>query len=223
MVSRLPRWVFVGAFWLAVGAGIVNVVGLMGFEHQAVTHLTGNTSLLGEAIALGDTAKALHFAFLILSFMLGAVVSGMIIQDSSFRLGRRYSLTLVVVAVLLFAAVPLMSSHASLGWYAAACACGMQNAMVTTYSGATVRTVHLTGMFTDLGIFIGHRLRGLPVERRRIEISVIVIGGFLVGGVVGAALYARLSYAALYAPAVLSLCAALGYGLLWMRERRLSA
>ena len=42
--------------------------------------------------------------------------------------------------------------------------------MVSTYSGAVVRTTHLSGMFTDLGIFLGHFLRGLPVDMRRLRL-----------------------------------------------------
>ena len=41
MISKLSRWVWAGAWALAFVAGIVNVVGLLGYEHQAVTHLTG--------------------------------------------------------------------------------------------------------------------------------------------------------------------------------------
>ena len=108
MINRVPPWLLGGAFWLALCAGIVNVVGLMGFQHQAVTHLTGNTSLLGEALAAADFRAALHFWLLIVSFVVGAMISGMIIQDSSFKLGRRYSVALVLVAALLFAAIPLI-------------------------------------------------------------------------------------------------------------------
>lgn len=223
MVNRLPPWVLMGAFWLAMCAGIVNVVGLMGFEHQAVTHLTGNTSLLSEALVAGDGAKAWHFALLILSFVFGAMLSGMIIQDSSFRLGRRYSVALVFVSLLLFAAVPLMSVHSAFGWYAAACACGLQNAMVSTFSGATVRTAHLTGMFTDLGVFIGHYVRRIPVDPRRIRISVAVIGGFLLGGLIGALAFNHFSYEALFVPALFSLCAAFAYGVIWWRSSSPSA
>ena len=211
MINRVPPWLLGGAFWLALCAGIVNVVGLMGFQHQAVTHLTGNTSLLGEALAAADFRTALHFWLLIVSFVVGAMISGMIIQDSSFKLGRRYSVALVLVAALLFAAIPLMTKHIPLGWYAAACACGLQNAMVSTYSGATVRTAHLTGMFTDLGIFLGHYLRRVPVDPRRVRLSLFVIGGFLCGGVLGAYLFTRFAYEALVVPAVFSLCAALAY------------
>ncbi|HEV7401444.1 MAG TPA: hypothetical protein VGO11_00895 [Chthoniobacteraceae bacterium] len=41
MISKLPRWVWAGAWALAFIGGIVNAIGLLGFEHQAVTPLTG--------------------------------------------------------------------------------------------------------------------------------------------------------------------------------------
>ena len=44
MAERLAPWVWVGAGALAGVAGIVNVVGFLGFQHQAITHLTGNTN-----------------------------------------------------------------------------------------------------------------------------------------------------------------------------------
>jgi len=49
MISRLPRWVWVGAWALAFIAGIVNVVGLLGFDHQTITHLTGTDFLPGSS------------------------------------------------------------------------------------------------------------------------------------------------------------------------------
>ena len=50
LLTRLPRWVEVGAFLLAFLAGSVNAVGLLGFSHQSVSHLTGTTSLLGLSL-----------------------------------------------------------------------------------------------------------------------------------------------------------------------------
>jgi uncharacterized membrane protein YoaK (UPF0700 family) len=71
MISKLPRWVWAGAWALAFVAGIVNVVGLLGFDDQAVTHLTGTTSMLAAALASLDSADALHFAAIIGSFYRG--------------------------------------------------------------------------------------------------------------------------------------------------------
>jgi uncharacterized membrane protein YoaK (UPF0700 family) len=90
-------------------------------------------------------------------------------------------------------------------------ACGLQNAMATTYSGALVRTSHVSGMFTDLGIMVGHALRGLPPGRRRLALCALVICFFFFGGVVGTLLFAKIRYATLYLPAALTGGAGLGY------------
>ncbi len=207
----LPRWVWVGAITLASIAGMVNVIGYLGFEHQAVSHLTGVTSLIGAALAEGNGRALRHLGGVAVAYVLGAAISGLIIQDSTLRLGRRYGVVLALESLLLAMAVPLFLRHQHNGAFAAAMACGLQNAMVTTYSGAIVRTTHLTGMFTDLGIGIGHFLRGMPLPVRRLMLSGLIIAGFLAGGVIGAILFARMSYYALLIPAALTGLAGVGY------------
>jgi uncharacterized membrane protein YoaK (UPF0700 family) len=204
VAERLAPWVWVGAAALACVAGVVNVVGFLGFQHQAITHLTGNTSLLGSALVAGDTRGAAHLLGTIAAFVAGAALSGLIIQDSTLRLGRRYGVVLSLEAALLCIAVPLFQRHLVGGVLCAAVACGLQNAMATTYSGAVVRTSHLSGMFTDLGIMIGHAARGMPLARRRLWLCVLVIVFFFGGGVLGAWLFANFGYAALYLPAALT-------------------
>src|ERR1700677_2398307 len=174
MISKLPRWVWFCAWVLAFIAGMINVVGLLGFDHQAVTHLTGNTSMLAAALAKLDLAGILHFAAVIGSFVAGTILSGFIIQDSTLQLGRRYGVALILESLLLCLAALLLNRHHASGLYAA-CACGLQNAMATTYSGTVVRTTHISGMFTDLGIFLGHALRGLPVDTKRLRMCLLVI------------------------------------------------
>ncbi len=204
MGLSLPRWVWIGAVTLACVAGMVNVVGYLGFEHQAVSHLTGTTSLLGAAIAHGDLRAVMHLWGVLIAFCLGAMLSGLIIQDQTLKPGRRYGVVLVLEAALLVAAIPMFEQKQIWGALLAAVACGLQNAMVTTYSGAAVRTTHLSGMFTDLGIGLGHLLRGMPLQVRRLALSGLIISGFLAGGVLGAMLYRRLGYDALLVPALLT-------------------
>ncbi len=220
MISKLPRWVWAGAWALAFVAGIVNVVGLLGFEHQAVTHITGTTSMLAAALAAHDGAAALHFSAIIGSFVAGTVLSGFLIQDSTLQLGRRYGIALLLESSLLCIAVPLLNRNSIFGIYSASCACGLQNAMVSTYSGAVVRTTHLSGMFTDLGIFLGHSMRGVPVDMRRLRLCFLIITGFLCGGVGGAAAFYRLSYSALFIPATLTAITSFAYGIFHLRNRR---
>ena len=211
MTVHLPRWVWVGAISLACVGGMVNVVGYLGFEHQAVSHLTGTTSLLGAALAHGDWRAVAQLWGVLVAFCLGAMLGGLIVQDSTLRLGRRYGVALALEAVLLVAAVPLFERVLIWGALLAAMACGLQNALATTFSGAIVRTTHLSGMFTDLGIGLGHLLRGMPVPVRRLLLSGMIISGFLAGGVIGAWLFSLFRYKALFAPALLTGGTGLGY------------
>lgn len=214
MIQQLPRWVFVGTWVLAITAGMVNVIGLLGFQHQTITHLTGTTTMLAAAAAQAQWQAVGHFAALIGAFFLGCVFSGVLLRDSALKLGRRYGLALLIVALLLFLSIPLLEQHGSFGLYTAACACGIQNAMVSTYSGAVVRITHLSGMFTDLGLYLGHALRGLPVNQRRLTLCLLVISGFSLGGLTGAWAYLRIAHYALALPGGLTLAAALGY-IIW--------
>jgi uncharacterized membrane protein YoaK (UPF0700 family) len=198
---------------------MVNVVGLLGFEHQAITHLTGTTSLLGAALGTLNGGAALHFVAVIASFVTGTAISGFLIQDSALKLGRRYGLALGLESALLAFAVPLLNRQNHLGDYFASCACGLQNAMASTSRGSVVRTTHVSGMFTDLGIFIGHTLRGLAVDKRRLRLCLIIISGFLGGGIAGAAIYQTLGYATLYLPAACTGVAAIGYTVYQLRHR----
>jgi uncharacterized membrane protein YoaK (UPF0700 family) len=211
MAERLAAWVWVGAAALASVAGIVNVVGFLGFQHQAITHLTGNTSLLAVAAADGDARAVASLLGTMGAFVAGAALSALIVQDSTLRLGRRYGVVLSLEAALLLAAVPLFQRGHAGGVLCAAMACGLQNAMATTYSGAVVRTTHLSGMFTDLGIMLGHAARGLPIAHRRLWLCVLVIAFFFAGGWIGALLFQAWGYAALYLPAALTGGAGVAY------------
>lgn len=218
MISKLPRWVWAGAWALAFVGGMINVVGLLGFEHQAVTHLTGTTSMLAAALASLDVKTALHLAAIIGSFVAGNVISGFLVQDSTLQLGRRYGIALLLESALLCAAVPLLDRSSMFAIYSASCACGLQNAMVSTYSGAVIRTTHISGMFTDLGIFLGHTLRGLPVDSRRLRLCFLVITGFLCGGIAGAVAFHQLHNAALFIPAALTAITAFTYRATLLRK-----
>jgi uncharacterized membrane protein YoaK (UPF0700 family) len=201
VITKLPAWVFPAAWLLAFGAGVINVVGLLGIEHQFVTHLTGTTSQLGVALANADAPAVLRFSGLIGAFVAGCALSGFIVQDSTLRLGRHYGVALLVQALCLIVAAIWLQQGDGAAIYLLAGSCGLQNAMVTTFSGAVIRTTHVSGMFTDLGIFIGHKLRGIAPNTRRLRLSLCVICGFLIGGIAGALSYPHWASYALLIPA----------------------
>jgi uncharacterized membrane protein YoaK (UPF0700 family) len=217
MISRLPPWVEAFSFTLAAMAGSINAVALLGFGQQGVSHLTGSSSLLGIALALGDGGHAWSLLLLLLAFVFGAALSGALIDGTALRLGRRYSLVLLLEAMLLLSAMLELWQGRPLGQLLASAACGLQNAMVSTYSGASLRTTHVSGMFTDLGAMLGGRLRGQPFDRRRAQLYLLLITGFIGGGCVGALAYRRLGFGALALPAGAALALA---GIYWVYRWR---
>src|SRR5690606_9216437 len=88
------RRVEIGGFCLALTAGCVNAIALLGFNRQGVSHLSGSSSLPGVALAQGQPAAALRMRLLLLSFVLGATI-GCVIGNQSLRLGRRYDMALL--------------------------------------------------------------------------------------------------------------------------------
>ena len=222
MPSRLQSWVWVGGFVLAFVAGMTNVVGLFAFEHQAVSHLTGTASHLAAALAQGDGVTMARLAAVVAAFIAGAVISGMIIQASTLQLGRRYGAALLIESMLLCAAAAMLQRHHVAGVYLASGACGLQNAMASTYSGAIARTRRRTGIFADLGVLRGHRLRGMAVDWRRPALFLLIITGFVAGGAAGAYAYPSLEHMTLLIPAGLTGMAGLGYYSyrLWKRRRQ---
>jgi uncharacterized membrane protein YoaK (UPF0700 family) len=213
LLRQLPRWAWIGGGALAFIAGMVNAAGYLGFRHESLTNLTGTTSLFGVSLGIGDHREALHWGLSIAAFLAGAVLSGMIVEQRTLRLGRRYGVALTLESLLLFGAVPLLDANESLGLYLASMAIGLQNGMVSTYSGMVFRTSHVTGIFTDLGIYIGQALRGLQVDNLRVRVCVLVASTFLAGGVVGAWLFKLMHERTLLVPAVLTGLCGLSYGL----------
>jgi uncharacterized membrane protein YoaK (UPF0700 family) len=212
VLRQLPRWAWVGGGVLAFIAGMVNACGYLGFRHQSISNMTGNTSLLGITLGTGDGGEAWHWALTIASFVFGAALSGFIVQQSALKLGRRYGVALTLESLLLFAAVPLLDANSSIGLYLASIAVGLQNGMVSTYSGMVFRTTHVTGIFTDMGIYLGQMLRRLPVDTLRLRLCALVAGTFMLGSATGAQLFRLLGEHTLLIPAVLTGVCGVSYG-----------
>ncbi|CAK4075172.1 YoaK family protein [Vibrio sp. 16] len=218
MISKLPKWVEYGAFLLALLAGAVNAIGLLGFQHQAVSHISGTVTLLGTSIEAFDS-QTFHLFMVLFSFLLGATLSGLFIESTALKLGRRYGVALCIESALLLIAYWMLKEGHISGQYFASAACGLQNAMITTFSGAVVRTTHMTGIITDLGIMIGARLRGEYFDYRKAKLFLFIFSGFLSGGIVGAKLFSVYAISALLAPIAFALLLAFSYwGYLWLKR-----
>jgi uncharacterized membrane protein YoaK (UPF0700 family) len=223
---------------LALVAGYVNSGGFV-IIGSFTSHVTGSVGRLSNDLATGQSAAAVFAFLLIASFFVGAVVATLLVEGIAGPLSRGYGFALLVEGGLLagFVAISGLSSASQsriLDLQAAVlcAAMGVQNSLVTRLSGSVIRTTHLTGVVTDLGIetarwYRWHRakLKGLPVllpgrvapERPAITRSVlllVIFGAFVVGAVLGASLTINISRWALGLPAIVIL----GLGIFALRN-----
>lgn len=194
-------------------AGGINAVGFMGVHHQALSHMSGTATILSTDLSAGQFGPALHAGAVLVFFFLGCMLSGVIVRRSALQLGPRYGVALGLESLLLFGATACLHSGSNYGDYLAAMACGLQNALATTYSGAVIRTTHVTGIVTDLGLACGHLLRGEKVAARQITIHLVLLGGFLCGGIMGGIGYQHMGINALLFPAAVTGLTGISYAL----------
>jgi len=186
---------------LAFVAGATNAGGLLAVG-QYTSHMTGIVSGMADHLVLGD-AKLVLIAFASLaSFLVGAMTTAVLVNwGMRQRLHSVYSLPLLLEAgaLLLFGLLgaSLNMATALLVPVTVLLLCflmGVQNAVISKISRAEIRTTHVTGLITDLGIELGklvyvNRRPGVPpvrASRERMRMQGLLIGLFFVGGIAGA-------------------------------------
>lgn len=194
---------------LAFVAGAINAGGLLAVG-QYTSHMTGIVSSVADNLVLGQAWLALAGLIAVLAFLSGAVCTTWLV-NWGMRLALRsaYGLPLMLEAVLLLvfglfgAALDLL--QALLVPLTAVLLCfimGLQNAVITKISQARIRTTHVTGLLTDLGIelgrllFVNRRLGVQPVraDRDRLRVHAQLIACFFLGGLAGALGFKHLGY-----------------------------
>lgn len=203
MINKLPKWILYGGCLLAFNAGCINSTALIGFTHLSVSHVTGNVTLFASAFAKQDHMTLLMICAVLLAFLFGSVMSGFIVGRNSLQEGRRYGVALLIEAILLMVSLALFLLHHVAGQIFAAMACGLQNSMVATYSGAVIRTTHLTGLTSDMGSAIGNWLAGRQINKKMLLLQAMIWYSFCGGGVVGVYLYLHYEFLALALPVII--------------------
>jgi len=203
---------------LSCVAGMVNSIGVFSV-HTLTTNVTGHFAYFSEQFFLENYTSAFTFLLYIFAFLSGAFLTGLVME-----LGlRRYSHTSyripvsIEIAVLLIVA---LSSFSHLRFYPAypklisvllLFAMGLQNALVTRVSGSVVRTTHLTGLFTDLGIELSQLFTQSRPQKAilsgSIFLKLMIIAGFFIGGIMGGWLYQYFMLQTLFLPVIILLFA----------------
>jgi len=141
---------------LSFVAGIVNVGGFLAVQ-RLTTNVTGHFAFLVEEIFELNFWQGFVYFLYIFSFFLGSFVSNLIVEIIS-KISDRliYVIPIIIESIILLLLAVfgqfLISKNPNLLACSLLFAMGLQNSLVTTISNATVRTTHLTGLFTDLGI-----------------------------------------------------------------------
>jgi uncharacterized membrane protein YoaK (UPF0700 family) len=217
---------YVDWFLLAFLSGSVNTGGWLAC-HRFVTHVTGFATLAGVGLAAGNRNEAIGMLTVPVYFLSGVMVSAYLIEKRIHE-GKKPMYALVMGAVCLLLA--LAATGGELGWFgkfggtaelnkdyfllALLCAAsGLQNAALTSASGATVRTTHLTGITTDLGIGLiraasfrsSDPKHAIEVKSNWLRAGTIT--AFMIGSACGATLFISLGYLGFVLPAAIALYA----------------
>jgi uncharacterized membrane protein YoaK (UPF0700 family) len=153
-------------------------------------------------------------------FLVGAIVSGMIIGGRHLKPGRRYGVVLMIEGAVLLTATALLLLNHPVGVTLTALACGLQNAMASSYYGLVIRTTHVTGIVTDLGVMLGQWIRFKDIKPWKAFLLLGLLGGFLIGGLSGNLLYGSAGMISLLLPSLLCLSAGGAY-FSWRQRTRI--
>lgn len=208
---HVPSWLL-----LAGAAGFINGFGFLTCQ-QFVSHVTGTVTRMG--LEWRDLVLMAEYSTIFLSFLGGAVAAVVLIRFRARAGGRdRWSTPLVLVAVIL-AGVSIAGHYGGFGPFGVTLvmdrppvlllsllgfAAGLQNASVASTTGMAVRTTHLTGPTTDIGMLVGAACFSGGDERRAALAGAALRGGMAISFATGAGLSLPMTiwfdYLALLAP-----------------------
>lgn len=203
---------------LSCVAGMVNSIGVFSV-HTLTTNVTGHFAYFSEQFFLEDYAYAFTYLLYIFAFLSGAFVSGLVMELAAKRQSHSSYMIPIVIEVAILSMVglsffngtqltPVYSKFVSVSLLFAM---GLQNALVTRVSMSVVRTTHLTGLFTDLGIelsqLLSNRTLPKPMLLKSIFLKLMIIGGFFTGGITGGWLYQYFKLQTLFLPVIILLFA----------------
>jgi uncharacterized membrane protein YoaK (UPF0700 family) len=225
-------------------AGAVNASGFF-IVGAYTSHVTGSVARVGDELAQGHAPGAIKAGLLVVAFYLGATLATALVERARHRSRPRYvdallaeaSMLLVVTMLGLAKPQGIPFLH-TLTTSLLCLAMGAQNALVTKLSGAVVRTTHLTGIVTDLGIETIRAWQWLRTtsggggwqvvkllarawevtELKRLRLHLAILGSFFSGAVAGPLLYLRFGLASMLFPVMVLLVLVLFDSLVGLRS-----
>lgn len=202
---------------LAMQGGFVNVGGWLSL-HKFVSHVTGFAAHFSTELVAANYIEAFLFVLVPVFFLIGAFFSAIFTEVRRKRGQSPIYIQILTLLSGLYGGSALLGYLGGFGAFGGpfnnldfillsilSFSCGAQNALFTHYSGSIIRTTHLTGITTDLGIGLAKVLitqdhKEHTINKLRIELIV----SFLLGSLLSALLFPRLQYIAFLIPALVS-------------------
>lgn len=201
---------------LAFIGGAINA-GAFVMVNQYTSHMTGVVSSIADGLMLGDMRFALSALGSLICFMVGAAITELMVNWArGRRLQSEYALPLILEAVLLL----VMSyfgreMHQHMGLFisfsimALCFMMGLQNAIITRISNAVIRTTHVTGIVTDIGMEFGKMLfwnrkvsqddeTYVKANRQKLFLLSSLLIAFFIGACAGVYAFQKLGYNTMY-------------------------
>jgi uncharacterized membrane protein YoaK (UPF0700 family) len=183
---------------LSFVAGIVNVVGFLSVQ-RLTTNVTGHFAYLVEEVFNLNVLQGFVYFLFIFFFFLGSFVSSLLVE-LVLRKNDTYTyvIPIIIESLILFVIALfggfIVYTYPNIIAFALLFAMGLQNSLVTTISNAAVRTTHLTGLFTDLGIELSQLFYYKQKEQKNkllssIRLRLTIISFFFFGGIIGGVFY----------------------------------
>lgn len=183
---------------LSFVAGVVNVAGFLAVQ-RLTTNVTGHFAFFADEIFKLNLREAFIYFLYIFFFFLGSFLSNIVVEIVTKVNGKMiYVIPVLIESIILFLVAifgqVLIDESPNLLAYSLLFAMGLQNSLVTTISSAVVRTTHLTGLFTDLGIELSQLFFYKLKEQKEklyssIKLRLTIISFFLIGGIMGGVVY----------------------------------
>lgn len=205
------------AIFLSFVAGLVNVCSILSLQ-RLTTNVTGHFAFFVEELIQNNYFLAIQFIIFVFFFFLGSFASNILVEWIS-KVNKRYRFTIPVLieALLIFIAGGAFSIYQPVYPDFIAMillfSMGLQNSLVTRVSNSVVRTTHLTGLFTDLGLevsqlfFIKNKIKRTKTKLS-IQLKLTIIACFFIGGVFGGIVYGWIGLKTLWIAVAILLIAA---------------
>ncbi len=201
--QEIKRLYIVAAVMSAI-AGYINSAMLLEYAIP-VSQMSGVASHLSTEMFEMDIHFLLLTLAVLLSFIFGAFLSGLLIGNKNYSETPNYAYGLILNGFLIITAGLLNPLQSFITVVLTAVACGLQNALVASYKGVQLRTTHMTGNATDLGVHLAKRIRTGTKWSWQSQLLLILLISYVLGGILGIYFYQLSPVSALAYPGVITL------------------